>query len=66
MSLSKKFQELKEEIVSTPPTVLTLRDWAETLADLCDDLALMVERMEGSTRRANEIASQLANGIKPD
>lgn len=66
MRLSQKFKQVKDAINGEVTNFEGLRDQVVILADLCEDLALKLEETEAAANRASYLASQLANGSKPD
>lgn len=44
--LAETFANLRDEINSNEPTQELCRDWAAELADACETLALIVERLD--------------------
>ena len=46
MKISQQFLILRQDISGTEPTVEQCRDWCESLASLCEDLAILAEGIE--------------------
>jgi hypothetical protein len=54
MKLSARFNILRDEINSTAPNVERCRDWCETLADICEELALQVEMIQADKKTTSQ------------
>jgi hypothetical protein len=66
-SILRQIESLRDEINCTDTTnTSAILDRVSVLADIVGDIVVEIQEMKEATARAANVASCLANGIKPD